>query len=319
MKKIFPLFVYFFVIIFSFFWNMANAQALRYDKTIQQTITSEWVRSTAWELSEYNAWLRIWYWVNATNTFVLKLAKNIIIPIIIFVWILLAILWFYKIFFEEWEDASKTWFKYIMRWSIWIIIMVSAQYLTNILRWDILMQWTNNNPNWIVMSRQIYQNMIYPFLKIWFYIWMWVIFAMLIFSVFKFVQEDESTNSSNTFNTIIWWVVWILIIIWWKQLVEAVYGKQDRILNENVMNLGDIWQWILATKNIPIIYEIIRWIMSLASFIVLVILIYLWFLMLTDPENDESIGKIKNNILYVVIWILIIWAWYLITNFLIVT
>lgn len=321
MKKIAYWLMFSLIFVFGILWfgNQVQAQAMKYDKTIQQTLTTDWIRSTMWELGEYNAGLRMWYWTNAVNTFLLKIAKNIVIPIIIFVWILLSLIWFYKILIKEWEEETKKWFQYILWWIVWVVIMVSAQYLTNILWWDVLHQWINNKVDGIVMSRQIYQNMVYPFLKLGFYLGMGVVFMMLIVRVFKFLQDDESTNSSSTFKIIIANIIGILIIIWWKQLVEAVYGKQDRVLNPNLYNLWQLWQWILASKNIPIIYEIIKRVMSLASFIVIVLLVYLGFKMLVDPENDEGFAKIKKNILYVLIWILVIWAWYLITNFLVVT
>jgi hypothetical protein len=110
----------------------------------------------------------------------------------------------------------------------------------------------------------------------------------------------------------------MLIIIWAKQLVEAVYGKQDNVLNQSAQNLWDIWWWILANKNIPIIYTIINRIMGLTALVVLIIIIFQTFQILVNPEKSENRQKLGKTILYIFIWILIIWTGYVITNFLII-
>lgn len=87
----------------------------------------------------------------------------------------------------------------------------------------------------------------------------------------------------------------ILVIIWAKQLVEAVYWKQDDVLTQNAQNLWDMWGWILANKSIPILYTAINRIMWLTSLVVLIIIIFQTFQILVNPdksENRQRIGKL---------------------------
>jgi hypothetical protein len=110
----------------------------------------------------------------------------------------------------------------------------------------------------------------------------------------------------------------MLIIIWSKQIIEAIYGKKAQVLNVNAQNLWDIWSWILADKNIPILYTIISWILWLAALAILIIIIVQSLQLLLKPDDADKIKKIKKSILYIFIWVLIIWTWYILTNVLII-
>jgi hypothetical protein len=109
-----------------------------------------------------------------------------------------------------------------------------------------------------------------------------------------------------------------LIIIWAKQIVEAVYWKQAEVLDQSAQNLWEIWSWILADKSIPIIYTIINRVMWLTSLIVLIIILYQTFQILVNPDKAENRQKIWKSIIYIFVGILIIWAWYILTNFLVI-
>jgi hypothetical protein len=58
--------------------------------------------------------------------------------------------------------------------------------------------------------------------------------------------------------------------------------------------------------------------MGLTALIVLIIILVQTFEILTNPDKAENRQKIWKSILYIFIGILIIGAWYLITNFLII-
>jgi hypothetical protein len=109
----------------------------------------------------------------------------------------------------------------------------------------------------------------------------------------------------------------MLVIIWAKQVVEFIYGKQADVV-KSVSNLWEIGSGIFANKNLPILYEIINWAMWLAALVVLIMILVQAFQLLLKPDSPDAMKKIKNSLLYIFIWILIIGTWYIITNFLII-
>gem|GEM_PF-1882140 len=70
----------------------------------------------------------------------------------------------------------------------------------------------------------------------------------------------------------------------------------------------------MSDANIPIIYTIVQWVMGLAAFAVLAIIVFQTFKMLTDPTKEENLTNIRQTILYVVLGMLVIGAGYLIVN-----
>ncbi|MDR0859449.1 MAG: hypothetical protein LBO09_00230 [Candidatus Peribacteria bacterium] len=103
-----------------------------------------------------------------------------------------------------------------------------------------------------------------------------------------------------------------------KQLVEAVYGNKDRVINENATSLGDVGTGIFETQNIPIVYDVINWVMTLTAFVVLVLIIFQTFQMLMKPDDAEMPKKIRKTLIYVIAGVLVIGAGYIISNVLLI-
>lgn len=109
----------------------------------------------------------------------------------------------------------------------------------------------------------------------------------------------------------------MLVIIWAKQIVEVIYGKQDQIL-ANATNLGEIWSGILADKHIPILYQVINYALGISALVILVIIILQTIKLLMKPDDPAQIKSIKNSLFYMLIWILVLGSGYLIVNFAII-
>ncbi|MDR0369028.1 MAG: hypothetical protein LBH96_00370 [Candidatus Peribacteria bacterium] len=62
----------------------------------------------------------------------------------------------------------------------------------------------------------------------------------------------------------------------------------------------------------------INWIMALATFVVLVIIIFQTIQMLTKPDDAEIPKKIKKTLMYVAIGVIVIGAGYVISNVLLI-
>jgi hypothetical protein len=183
---------------------------------------------------------------------------------------------------------------------------------------EIFQSWDAVSINWVDVAMQLYEKIAYPFIKIVVYLALWVLFLVLTAKVFSFITNTDGSSQKKAWTMITWSTISMFIIIWAKQIVEAVYGKQSQVMNTNAQNLWDIWSWLLEDKSIPLIYNIINRVMWLTSLIVLCIIIFQTFQILINPDKADNRQKIWKSLIYIFIGILIIGAWYLLTNFLVI-
>ncbi len=255
------------------------------------------------------------WWGKTVSEFVFKILENIVIPLTISVWVVMWIIWAYKLLFSGDEKQMAIWLKMVVYWVIWIIIMVSAKYIWSVLFEDIFdfSNTANAGMTWIKLSKDLYEKIAYPFIKIALYLALAVIFVILVWKSVSLITKSDWTSHKKAL-----WMIWrcavaMLVIIWAKNIVEAIYWKQDDVLKD-VNNLWNIWSGILADKSIPIVYNIITWALSIISFVIFLLLLIQWFKILINPSKAENFQKLWKTLLYTVIWLFVIWVWYLLTN-----
>jgi len=256
---------------------------------------------------------------DAITDFIFGKILNVLIPIMIIIWLLITIIGFYQLMFAEGEDATSKGINYIIRWIVWILVMMSAKYMSTIIFEQIFQTWDIQTFNGIAVAESLYEQLMVPFIKLASYIILGVLFVILLTRVITFLTSDEEDIQKKASTIIIWNIMWMLIIIGAKQIVEAVYWKKIDVLNHSAQNLGEIWSGVLASKNIPILFDILNRVLGFVSLIVLIIIIAQTFQLLTKPDDPEQIKKISKNILYIFIWILIIGSAYLLVNFFVVS
>ena len=197
---------------------------------------------------------------------------------------------------------------------IWVIIMVSAKYIWNVLFEAIFSSWEMDALNWIELSKKIYDKIAYPFIKIALYLALAVIFVILVWKSISLMTKSDWTGHKKALEMIWWCAVAILIIIWAKNIVEAIYWKQEEVFVNNAQNLWDIGSGILADKNIPIVYHVITWALSIIWLVIFLLLLVQWFKILINPGKSENFQKLWKSLLYTLIWLFVIWIGYLLTN-----
>ena len=258
-------------------------------------------------------------WGQWVNEFLFNKVMNILVPFIIVVGILISMIGFYKIMFSSDDKGVGDWVKYIAFGLVWIIVMMSAKFISNVLYSDIFNAWVLGfgSVQGYEIAQKLYENLLFPFLKIAIFLALGVLFVILVSRVITFIfgTDDDAKKKAGT---IIWRnSIGMLVIIWAKQIVEAVYGKQTEVVKA-ISNLGEVWWAILANRNIPLFYQIINRALWLASLIILIMIILQAFGLLTNPDNAEQSKKLKNSLLYIFIGMLIIAIGYIITNFLVI-
>lgn len=254
-----------------------------------------------------------WWGVTIKN-FIFNLLSNVLVPIIVLAWIIMWIIWGYQVVTSDKPEKLKEWILKIVLWIVWIIIILSAKYIGTAI-FNIFDWWNIEKLDSVNIVRQLYEQIAYPFIKIAIYLSLWILFLIL---AWKTVSIITSGDIKKAWTIILWTIVSIFVIIWAKQIVEAVYGKQDEVMNANAVNLWEIWTWLLADKNIPLVYNIINWVIWITALVVLILIIVHTFKILTNPSKADNWKSLWYSLLYIFIWIMIIWVGYLLTNVLII-
>lgn len=276
---------------------------------------------TQWDTTSRTAWL--WDEIDdktGSDLFNMQVVKLIKYAIDIFIVIGVVVAFFggYKIMTTDKEEAMKDWIKLVIFWILWIIIMVSARFLANSLVGDSgiipdLENWQQNSV-WIAFSSQLYEKIMFPFIKVALYLVVWVLFFMMAAKIITFIISTDEAAKKKAGGIIARTVIWILIIMWAKQVVEAVMWKQDDVLNMAATDIKDQWNQILQFGSIPIVAQIVNWVMWLTMFAVLVLIIIQAYRMFAKPDDPKNRETLKKTIIYIIIGVLVIGASYAIST-----
>ena len=261
-----------------------------------------------------------WTWAGLFNDQVKKLIDYLIWAFVL-VWIVMAFIGWYKIMVSNKPESTKEWVTLVVYGIIWIIIMVSARFIASKLVWDNgVITDSIDAENWlngVNLAKHLYEDIMYPFIKVALYLVVWVLFFMMLAKVVTFVISTDDAVKKKAWWVILWTVIWILIIMWSKQIVESVMWKQEAVLNAGAQELIEIWNSTLQFESLPIISQIINWVMWLAMFVVLVLIIIQAYRMFAHPDDPKNRERLKKTLLYVIIWVLVIGSAYVISSVLV--
>jgi len=268
-------------------------------------------------VSDNRAWDKISW--NDFQSLAFSIWNNILIPILIILGLLLAFVGFYNLMVSDKEDERKKWLNFVIWWVIWIILMVSAKFITNALFWQYgssgilwLAWWQDYDP--VTIANKLYDQVISKFLYMAMYLVVLILFIIVVVSAIKYISNpDKEDIQKNAKTVIIWNAIWILIILFSKNIIEMIYQKMQP-------GSYNLWQQspILESKSMPWFYTILNYFLGFVAFAITVFIIYQAFLLLTKPEDDTTYKSLKKYFVYAILWVLIIWWVYIISNFLIV-
>ena len=246
------------------------------------------------------------------------------IDVFIMIWIAIAFFWGYKIMFSDKEDAYKEWINLIAYGVIWIIIMVSAKFISGALvgDWGILSEQRSEvnatDPNWIEIAQQLYERVMYPFIKVALYLIVWILFFIMAAKVVTFIISTDDVAKKKAWWIILWTTIWMFIILWAKQVVEAVMWNESTILNDQAKYVDEIWELPTTFGHIPLVHNILNWVMWLTMFVVLVLVIIQAYTIFAKPDDPKNRERLKKTLLYILIWVLVVGASYVISSFLVI-
>lgn len=245
------------------------------------------------------------------QNFLYNKIMNVLVPLIIILGILSAILGFYKLMFSSDDKAVQEGTRYIIFGVIGIILIMSTKFIGQ----NVFDMLSANEIVGKTMAKDLYEKIIFPFIKFAIYLVLGAMFVILVGRVITFIFGKDADTVKKAWTLIARNVISMLVIIGAKQIVEVIYGAQDKVVNENITNLWEIGTGILASKNIPILYQIINYALGIVSLVMLVIIIIQTVKLLMKPDDPAQVKSIKNSLVYMFIGILILGAGYLIVNF----
>jgi len=301
---------------------------------LEDSITIEGTANDAIDLeNRFQDWAIDIWWGEELRDFIVWITVKIIIPVFIFAWIILAIIWFYKLMGTDSDEEQKIWFNYLLRGTLGIVLMVSAGFITNQLigttwdtgiLWSIWAIWNDADISGAGIAEELYLNIIFPLMRVFIYFIMGILFMMVVVHAFKYIFSKDDEFQRKSFTILIYNAIGILVIILAKSLIEIVYGRYEDVINTEVTsgsatNAGQIGSGVLEINDFSGLQLAINYVLSIATFIVLVLIVYQSYQLLVNPSDEELVGNLSKNIAYTFIGILIIGAGYLITNFFIIT
>lgn len=251
-----------------------------------------------------------------------KFAQKIIavfFSVMVVVWVLVAMIGFYQILTSSEDSKIKTWVHTLVYWVIWIILMYSAKYLTNVIFENIFNSWRVENLNTTDIISQIYSQMAYPFLKIAIYLSLGILVVLMIVRVFTYITAQDDSTKKKSMWVIAWTTIGMLLITWAKQIVEAVYWQTWKVTQSpKPRSLDLIGSKMLDPEDLPILYNVINWALWLAAFALLVMIIFQTYKLLTKPDDASTFTSLKKTIIYALWGVLLIGAAYLLANLFII-
>lgn len=245
-----------------------------------------------------------WWWEKAAYNLIVTIARDLknlffIISTIFFFLIIVKL-----IFTQNTEEESEKFKKWLIWISLWIVVM-QISYSFVLILFD---NWV-----WQGVAFNFINNIVNPFIEILSMAASFFFIAMAIYAFYKLVtanwNEEKATAGKNT---IIYAIIWFVIIRFSKEIVEATYWKlwgSCSLISSNCLSIWDL-EWF--AKIIADIINRINWFVAI---IVIIMIIYAWMNILLWWWDEEKLKKAKSSILYIAIGILILVINYLILTF----
>ncbi len=256
----------------------------------------------------FNTWTLWEKWVN--NLFI-NIARDIKNVIFIFATIIMFVLVFRLLFAENSEEEAGKFKSGIIWIAVWIVIMQISFVFYRVM-FD---QWADG---WTAydLSKAILE----PFTNLLMMGASFVFIAVAIYAFYKIVTangDDEAVSKGKM--TIVYGLIGFVVIKLADVLVRSTYGVNECKwrLSGNLLHLNP--QWCIEAPKLEwamgIITTLINWLNGFLWIIIVLLIIYAWFLVLTWGWDEEKTSKAKNIIFYAFIWLLVLIMSYLLLTF----
>jgi len=308
MKKfLIKLFVIFSLLLPNFSFAIINIWTSNSDNIrITKENSGKSMNNDAFEEMWWSEFFYVWKtWERWIKYFLLNIARDlraIIFAFVLLIWIIMVIK---LIFWENTEEEQKKLKTWILWASIWIIVMQIAFSIYKVLF---------DKDVWAYLARSFTSRIIEPFIDMLMLFASFAFVAIWIYAFYKIVTAGWDEEKIKKWKkSIIQAIIWFVVIKFADIIVKNTYNP-------------DCWSWWFIiywgthiceniTDNAKIITVLINWLNSFVALVIVIMLIYAWFLVMTWWWDEEKNKKAKNIIIYVWIWLLILFASYVIMTF----
>ena len=115
--------------------------------------------------------------------------------------------------------------------------MYSAKYIASVAFRGLFNAGKLENPmNAVELVQKIYNQLAFPFLKLLIYLSLGILVIIMMIRVFTYITSQDEGTKKKSLGVVVRTTIGMLFIIAAKQVVEAIYGKQNEVL-QNVDNL----------------------------------------------------------------------------------
>ncbi len=202
------------------------------------------------------------------------------------------------------EEDIKAWKNTVLWTTIGIVVMQSAFVFVD----------TLYNKNITGFTAMLFMDrLIYPFVNLLGMLASFAFLAMAIFAFYRIVTsagDEEGVKSGK--RTIVYALIGFLIMYLPGKLVQSIYGKAScdtpiifSVCKIEDPNLGGF---------IGVFTSIINYVNGFLALVIVVLILYSGFLVLTSAGDEEKIKKAKNILKYIVIGVIILVSSYILFN-----
>lgn len=231
----------------------------------------------------------------------IRIARDLKNLFFIIAWVYFLILVLILLFSDKTEESANDFKKWIIWVSIWIVVTQVSYYFINIL-FDKDIN-TELAKNFIDIIVQPFINLLETAASFFF-------LAIMIYAFFAIVTSAWDEEKAKSWKmSVLYAAIWFIVVKISNALISATYWKVET------------WLFNWASQNTDlswaanIIVKIIDWLNGFVWLVVILMIIYAWFMVLTSAWDEEKLKTAKSIILYIVIWLFILVANYLILTF----
>ncbi len=244
-------------------------------------------------------------WEKGIKNFLFNIARDIRLVMFIIVLVIWMIMVYKIIFSSNTEDEVKK-FK---KWFVWATIWLMVFQLPFAFYWVLFDKEVDGN-----LAMNLKTKLIVPFINLLMLLASFIFIVMAIYAFYRIITAWGDDSKAKLWKkTIFQAIIWFIVI-----------KIADTLVKNTLTVWCSTWLWVSSnctqeiTKNAEIITDVINWVNSFVWIVVVLMILYAWFLVLTSWWDEEKYKKAKKIILYSWIWILILFASYLILTFFIV-
>ncbi len=263
-----------------------------------------------WWNWDINAWAD---WERSIYNLLFTIAKDIKTIFYIIAWLYFLLLVIKLLFSENTEEASANFKKWVLWITLWILVMQISFYVVNTLY---------AKDVWWTLANNLTKNLITPIIKILETAASFFFILIAIYAFYSIITANGDEEKVKKWKmSIVYWLIWFIIIKLSKEIVYASYWKVDCNERTILWIIQINWNNCSAVNQISwisdIIIKVINWLNWFVWILIILMIIYAWVQVLFSAWDEEKLAKAKKSIIYILIWVAILILNYFILSFLI--